>query len=83
MYALYKIRGANLKEFSCFQKFRLQKKLFSERDDKIAFDFIAKISRKLKCLNYKCEQSDRYFSSDSIGFTNLHMSVGKNFAGDR
>ena len=42
-----------------------------------------KISRKLKYLKFKCEQSERYFLSDSIDFTNLSMSSGKNFARNR
>ena len=31
-----------------------------------------KISMNLKYFNFECEQSERYFSSDSIGFTDLH-----------
>ena len=76
-------QGSKLKRVFLFSKIPTSEKLFSKRDDKIGFDFIAKIPKKLKCLNFKCEQSDRYFSSDSIGFTNLHMSVEKSFAGDR
>ena len=36
-----------------------------------------KISQKLKYLNFKCEQSERYFSSCSIRFTTLRMSMRK------
>ena len=33
-----------------------------------------KISQKLKYLNFKCEQSERYFSSCSVRFTTLCIS---------
>ena len=42
-----------------------------------------KISQKLKYLNFKREQSKRYFSSHSVGFTTLRMSNAESFVGDR
>ena len=42
-----------------------------------------KMSQNLKCLNFKCEQSEKYFSSCCTGFTVLHMSHAKTFAGDK
>ena len=42
-----------------------------------------KISQKLKYLNFKCEQSGRFFSSCSVRFTTLRMSHAKNFTGDK
>ena len=42
-----------------------------------------KISQKLKYLNFKCEQSERFFSSYSIRFTTLHMSHAQNFSGEK
>ena len=55
------------------------------RDSKKKSDWFLckKISQKLKYLNFKCEQSEGYFSSCSIRFTTLRMSHAKNFAGDK
>ena len=44
-----------------------------------------KISQKLKYLNFKCEQSERYFFVlfCSVLFITLRISHEKNFAGDK
>ena len=42
-----------------------------------------KISQKLKYLNFKCEQSEKYFFILFYSFTTLRIFHAKNFAGDR
>ena len=50
------------------------------RDSRKKFDWFRckKISQKLNYLNFKSEQSERYFSSCPVCFTTLRMSHAKN-----